>query len=127
MVVVPPQVLPQQERIERRQAIQQPQDGKVMVKRAAVGAGLPQQIHPSTLTNKERLAAKRQIAALERNYDLGRRGPVVVKHIGLVRPQPVLQNHRGIEHAVAEQRTVGPVRAPDVLGGDREQVQHATG
>ncbi|MNY45386.1 hypothetical protein D3C86_1804840 [compost metagenome] len=90
-------------------------------------AGFAQQVHPAALPHAERLAAQAQVAALERDDDLGGVGPDFVEQEDVVGPQAVLHHQGGVEDAVAEQRrlaVLGPVAA---AGLDGQQVEDATG
>jgi len=77
------------------------------------------------LVDEDEAAAGLQVGAVDRHHDLGRHLPTARKGVGLIAPQPVLDDQGAIQGRAAEHGALGPVVAVAVLVIDLEQIQHA--
>ncbi|MNX98451.1 hypothetical protein D3C86_1308630 [compost metagenome] len=118
------QLLAQQEGVQRRQLVHQPQGLQVGV----IGGDAEGLLHgafEADLVDEDEAAAGLQVGAVDRHDDLGRHLAAAGKGVGLVAPEPVLNDERGVQRRGAEHGPLVPVVGLAMLVIDLEQVQHA--
>jgi len=76
------------------------------------------------LVDEDEAAAGLQVGAVDRHDHLGRHLAPAGKGVGLVAPQPVLDDQRSVQRRGAEHRAFVPVVGVAMLVIDLEQVQH---
>ena len=122
------QMFAQQERVQGRHRVQQPQNHLVALQAfGIVVAGLAQAVRIAALVHEQRTPAGPQVGRIERDQDLGRHGARACKQIGFVGAGSVLQQERLVDDGRQEQRLFGMFGIARIILGDAEQVQHAAG
>ena len=79
------------------------------------------------LVDEDEAAAGLQVGAVDRDHHLGRHLAAAGEGVGLVAPQPVLDDQGGVQRRGAEHGALGPVVGLAVFVIDLEQVQYARG
>ena len=125
LVAVTAQFLLQEERVERRQLVDQCHHLEIMVDRVRGRGKAADHFPPSGLADQQRAAAKAEVAGRERDNELRRALAAVAEQIGLIRPQAVLEQEGGVEDGAAEQRSFAVLGAPTVLRFHSDEIEHA--
>src|SRR5579863_3753124 len=99
-------MLAQQERIERRRAVYQPQDLEIALDVAtlAIVADIAQHVFEAALSDEKRPAAGAQVRLLERNDDLGRNRAPRRQGIKFVCAQAVPENDCAVDGGRLKER-----------------------